>query len=66
MVFISWNAEFIVVQDKFFDIAYFVKSLAADFLDMIITKINNLEYFMYVGHTNNIVYHVWHSITSKN
>ena len=40
---LTWNAEIIVVQDEFFDIADFVKSFAANFLDTIITKINNLE-----------------------
>ena len=40
---LTWNAEIIVVQDEFFDIADFVESFAANFLDAIITKINNLE-----------------------
>ena len=39
---LTWNAEIIVVQDEFFDIADFVESFAANFLDTIVTKINNL------------------------
>ena len=40
---LTWNAEIIVVQDEFFDIADFVESFATNFLDTVITKINNLE-----------------------